>query len=71
MSYVSLKLAKNQADAKQHLEVELFPIWTLYAFFIHVIIQKIKGNFLKNKQKNKCVCIHTINYNENDDEHEI
>ena len=40
MSYVSLKLGKNQADAKQHLEVELFPIWTLYAFFIHVIIQK-------------------------------
>ena len=40
MSYVRLKLAKNQADAKQHPEAEVFPIWKLFAFFMHVIIQK-------------------------------
>ena len=26
--------------------------------------------FLKNKQKNKCICIHTINHNKNEDENE-
>ena len=28
---------------------------------------KIKGYILKNKPKNKCVCIQTTNYNENED----
>ena len=31
---------------------------------------KITGHILKNKQNNKCVCIHTINLNENEDEME-
>ena len=31
---------------------------------------KILGHILKNKQKNMCVCIHTINQNESEDENE-
>ena len=31
---------------------------------------KNNRTFLKNKQKNKSVCIHTINRNENEDKHE-
>ena len=31
---------------------------------------KIIGHILKNKQKNKCVRIHTINNNENKEENE-
>ena len=31
---------------------------------------KLIGCILNNKQKNKCVCIHTINHNENEDENE-
>ena len=27
-------------------------------------------HILKNKQKNKCICIHTINHNKNEDENE-
>ena len=42
-----LKLAKNQANAKQQLEAEL-----LLSYWI--------GHILENKQKNKCVCIHEI-----------
>ena len=29
---------------------------------------KIIGRILKNKQNNKCVCIHTINHNDNEEE---
>ena len=29
-----------------------------------------KGNIVKNKRKNKCACIHTINHDANKDEHE-
>ena len=52
----------------QHLEAELL-LFENYSFFIHVVIQKI-GHILKNKQKNKCVRIHTINHDENEDENE-
>ena len=31
---------------------------------------QIIGHDLKNKQNNKCVCIHLINHNENEDENE-
>ena len=52
-----LKLAKSQANAKQH-RGWTFAIWNLFTFFIHVANPKIIGHILKNKQKNKCVCIH-------------
>ena len=38
VSHARLKLAKNQANAKQHPEA--FVICKLFAFFTHVIIQK-------------------------------
>ena len=48
---------KNQANAKQHPETELFKI-------IHILHQcyqpRIIGHILKNKQKDKFVCIHKI-----------
>ena len=34
------KKKKNQAKAKQNPKAELFAIWKLFAFFIHVITQK-------------------------------
>ena len=60
ISNARLNFAKNQANAKEHPEV----IHILHPFFF----PKIIGHTLKNKQKNKCVCIHTINHNENEDE---
>ena len=39
-SNARLKLARNQANAKQHPEAELLALKKLFAFFIHVIIQK-------------------------------
>ena len=65
MSKTRLKLAKIQASARQNPEAELLLFKNYLA--------KIIGHFLKNKQKNKCVCIHeiiTVNYNENEDENE-
>ena len=38
ISNTRLKLEKNQAKVKQHTEA--FATWSLFAFFIHVIIQK-------------------------------
>ena len=35
-----MKLAKNQANAKQHPEAELWLLEKLFTFFIRVIIQK-------------------------------
>ena len=62
-------MSENQANAKQHSETEL-----LLCENIHILhpryCPKIKGNILKNKQKNKCDYIHTINHDENRDEHE-
>ena len=37
---------------------------------MHVIIQKIIGHILKNKQNKKCVCIYEIIYNENEYQNE-
>ena len=41
---------------------------------IHIFHQryhpKVIGHIIKNKQKNKCVCIHEITHDENGDESE-
>ena len=50
-----LKLAKNQANAKQHPEAELL----LFENYTHSSPKPI-GHVLKKKQKNKCVCVHKI-----------
>ena len=50
-------MAENEANAKQHQETELFKV-------IHILDQcyqpRIIGHIPKNKQKDKCVCIHKI-----------
>ena len=63
-----MKLANNQANAVQHPEAD----WQIFTFFIHVILKKIIGHILKNKQKNACIYSrnYTINHNENEDENE-
>ena len=55
MSNAKLKLSKNQANDKQHRKAEL----SLSTLFNHVIIQKVLY-ILRNKQKNKRICIHDI-----------
>ena len=35
-----MKFVKNQTKAIQHAEAETFTVKKLFAFFIHVIIQK-------------------------------
>ena len=69
MSNTSLKLVKNQANAKQHIEAKL-----LLFEIIHILHPryhpKVIMHILKNRQKIKCVCIRTINHNENENENE-
>ena len=60
-------MAKNQAKAKQHHKSELL-LFENYSHFSSRHQPNIIGYILKNKQKNKCVYIHTINHNKNEDE---
>ena len=62
-------LAKNQANAKQHPEAEHVLFENFHILHPHYH-PNIIGHTLKNKQENKCVYIHTINHNENEDENE-
>ena len=52
------QIGKNQANAKQHPEAELL----VFGNYSHSSPNhpNIIGHTLKNKQKNKCVCIHEI-----------
>ena len=55
-----MKLAKNQAKAKQHSETELllFENYLLSSsMFLHT---KIIGDILKKCTKNKCVCFNKV-----------
>ena len=52
-----LKLIKNQANVKQHPEAELL-VFENYSHLHPRYHPKMIGHFLKNKQKNKWVCIH-------------
>ena len=54
LSNTRLKLAKNEAKAKQHPEAELLLIWKLFTFFIHVIIQN------KNNSEQETLRVVTI-----------
>ena len=49
-----LKLAKNQANPKQHPETELL-LFERYHYHLMII-----GHILEKKQKNKCPCIPEI-----------
>ena len=60
ISNARLKLAKNEANAKQHSEAELL----LLLEIIHILYPryhlKIIGHILKNKQTAKYICLHEI-----------
>ena len=57
ISNARLKLAENQANAKQHSDTEPL-LFQNCKFFIHT--EKIIRHILKSKQKNKCVCVNEI-----------
>ena len=59
ISNARMKLAKNQANAKHQHEAELL-LFESYSHSSSTLSSKIIGQILKNKQKNKCVCIHEI-----------
>ena len=54
ISNTRVKLAKTEANAKQHSEDV---IWKFFTFSTHVIRQKYNFFILKSNQKNKCVCV--------------
>lgn len=58
-SNTRLKLAKHQAHGKQHPKAQLL----LFKNFSHssfTLPSKITRHILRNKQNNKCICIHEI-----------
>ena len=58
ISNVRLKLAKNEANVKQHLEAELL-LFENYSDSSSTL-PKNNRTYPKNMQKNKCACIHEI-----------
>ena len=54
-----MKLAKNQANTKQHSEVETL-LLEYYSHSSSTLLSKNNVTYSKNKQKNKCVCIYEI-----------
>ena len=52
-------MAKNQANAKQHPEAEDL-LFESYSYSLSALPSKNLGHILKNKEKNKFVCIHEI-----------
>ena len=54
-----LKLAKSQANAKQHPEAELL-LFGNYSHSSSTLSSKDNLAFCKNKRKNNCVCLHEI-----------
>ena len=59
MSNARLKLAKNQANAQQNPETG-FLQFENYSCFSSTLLSKNNGTYSKNKQKDKCVCIHEV-----------
>ena len=64
-SNARLKLAKIKQMLSNTLRLNFY-----YLKIVHILhpryYPKIIGHILKNKQKNNCVCIYTINHNENE-----
>ena len=65
-------MAKNQGNAKQHPDAVLLQFEN-YSHFSSTLSFKNNRHILKNKQHNKCVCIHepsdyTINDNGNENQ---
>ena len=60
ISNARLNLAKSQANAKQHSEAELL-LFGNYSYNLSSLSSKNNRIYIvKNKQRNKCVCIHEI-----------
>ena len=59
ISNARLKLAKNQANAKQHPEPVIL-LFENYWHFSSMLLTKSNRAYSKNKQKHKCACIHGI-----------
>ena len=59
ISNARLKLAKNQANAKQHHEAELLQFEN-YSHSSSTLLSKNNMAYSKNNQKNKCVSFHNI-----------
>ena len=59
VSNARLKLAKDQADAKHHLKVELW-LSENYSYSSSTLSSVNNTVYSKNKQKNKRTCIHVI-----------
>ena len=55
ISNTRLKLAKNQENSKQHHDAELLLLEN-YSLSLYIYM----GHIFKNKQNNKCICIHEI-----------
>ena len=66
ISNARLKSAKTQANAKQHPEAELL-LFENYSHSSSTLSSKNNRTYSEIKQKSKCVCIHTINHNENEE----
>ena len=62
MSNARLKLAKNQAKAKQHPETELllFENYSLFSSTLSSKNNRIIGDILNKVQKNKKVCLNEV-----------
>ena len=59
ISNTRLKLAKNQAKAKQHPEAE-FLLFENYSFSSSTLSSKSNGRFSKKCTRNKCVCFNEV-----------
>ena len=59
ISNATLKLAKNQANAKHKPEAELL-LFENYSHSSSTLSSKNNRTYSKKKQKNKCLCIHEI-----------
>ena len=59
ISNARLKLAKNQANAKQHPAAELL-LFQNFSHFSSTLSSRHNGHILKNRQKNKYACIHQM-----------
>ena len=59
MSNARLKLAKSQANAKQHPRLNFCCLKSIHILHPRYHSKKIVRT-LKSKQKNKCACIHEI-----------
>ena len=55
MDNAALKLAKNQANAQQHPEAELF-LSKNYSHFSSTLLYKNNSTYSENKQKKKFFC---------------